>query len=70
MDKNIWIVGGGELAGLFYDLGLLDEMIIQVASLTLSGGAPLFPRKMNSPMELLRATRIGKSLAELHYKVK
>lgn len=42
-DKNIWIVGGGDLAGQFYDNGLSDELIIQVGSATLGRGKPLFP---------------------------
>ncbi len=33
--KNVWIVGGGELAGQFYDHGLLDELFMQVGSVTL-----------------------------------
>ena len=37
--KNLWIMGGGELAGQFHDHGLLDELIITVASMTLGGGA-------------------------------
>jgi len=28
--KNVWIVGGGDLAGQFYDEGLLDELFVQV----------------------------------------
>ena len=24
--KNVWIVGGGDLAGQFYDQGLLDQL--------------------------------------------
>ncbi len=67
--KNIWIVGGGELTAKFYDAGLLDEMIIQVAPLTLAGGAPLFPRKIHPPMKLLSATPIAELFVELHYKV-
>lgn len=42
-NKNIWVVGGGELAGQFYDANLLDELIIQIGSVTLAKGKVLFP---------------------------
>jgi hypothetical protein len=45
---NIWIVGGGDLAGQFYDHGLLDELFAQVGSVTLGAGKPLFPRPHQS----------------------
>src|SRR5262245_23725065 len=41
--KDIWIVGGGELAGQFDDAGLLDEIELDVAPVTLGAGAPLLP---------------------------
>ncbi|MCX6397229.1 MAG: dihydrofolate reductase family protein [Propionibacteriales bacterium] len=44
--KNVWVVGGGELAGQFCDHGLLDEVWIQYAPLTLGSGAPLLPRRV------------------------
>ena len=69
-DKNIWIVGGGDLAGQFYDAGLLDEVIAQVGSVTLGKGKPLFPRRVTSPaMVLLSARQIGSGFAELRYQV-
>ncbi len=68
-DKNIWIVGGGGLAGQFYDCGLLDEIVIQIASLTLGGGAPLLPRRVDPPLRLLSATTFGQDFVELHYQV-
>ncbi|WP_433384729.1 dihydrofolate reductase family protein [Actinoplanes sp. CA-142083] len=46
--KNVWVVGGGELAGLFADAGLLDELILGVAPVTLGSGAPLLPRRLSS----------------------
>jgi dihydrofolate reductase len=46
--RNVWIVGGGELAGAFADAGLLDELILGVAPVTLGGGAPLLPRRLTS----------------------
>jgi dihydrofolate reductase len=68
--KNVWIVGGGELAGQFHDHGLLDELIIQVASVTLGGGAPLLPRAITTPpLRLVSVTPYGEAFAELRYQV-
>lgn len=68
--KNIWVVGGGDLAGQFFDAGLLDEAIIQVASVTLGKGKPLFPRRVTSPpWELMSVRQVGTAFAELHYKL-
>lgn len=68
--KNIWIVGGGDLAGQFYDEGLLNELIIQVGSATLGNGKPLFPRRVLSPtLRLISVRQVGNSMAELRYEV-
>jgi len=68
--KNLWIVGGGDLAGQFFDAGLLDEFIIQVASVTLGTGKPLFPRRVTSPpLRLVSARQVGSGFAELRYEV-
>lgn len=62
--KNIWTMGGGDLAGL------LDEAIIQVALITLGKGKPLFPRSVTSPpWQLLFVWRIGTGFLEFHYKL-
>jgi dihydrofolate reductase len=69
--KNIWIVGGGDLAGQFFDAGLLDEIIVQVGSVTLGKGKPLFPRRLTSPPLRLTAVRqVGDGFAELTYDVR
>lgn len=68
--RNIWIVGGGDLSGQFHDAGLLDEAIIQVASVTLGKGKPLFPRRVTSPpWKLLSVRQVGAGFAELHYQL-
>lgn len=68
--KNIWIVGGGDLAGQFHDAGLLDELIIQVGSVTLGKGKPLFPRRITDrPFRLVSAHQVGSGFAELRYEV-
>ena len=67
---NLWIVGGGDLAGQFHDAGLLDEVIVQVGSVTLGAGKPLFPRRVTGPpLELLSARPLGPGFAELRYRV-
>ena len=68
--KNVWIVGGGELVGQFYDRGLLDELMVQVGSVTLGSGKPLLPRAITSPpLRLLSVRAVGTGFAELHYAV-
>lgn len=68
--KNVWIVGGGDLAGQFYDAGLLDEILVQVGSVTLGKGKPLFPRRVTSPsLRLASVRQVGAGFAELRYEV-
>ncbi len=69
-EKNVWVVGGGELAGQFYDHGLLDELVISFASVTLGEGAPLLPRRIiTPPLKLLSARQHGDGFAVLKYAV-
>lgn len=49
--RNVWIVGGGALAGQFADAGLLDEVIVSIAPVTLGAGAPLLPRRLELRLE-------------------
>lgn len=68
--RNLWIVGGGDLAGQFHDAGLLDEIIVQVGSVTLGRGQPLLPRRITSPpLRLTSVKAYGTGLAELRYAV-
>jgi len=69
-ERNIWVVGGGDLAGQFADEGLLDEIIVQIGSATLGLGKPLFPRALLAPaLHLTRVTRLGPEMVELRYDV-
>jgi len=42
--RDVWVVGGGDLAGQFFDAGALTQIQVSVTPATLSGGAPLLPR--------------------------
>ena len=52
-DRNVWIVGGGDLAGQFAAAGLLDEVIVYIAPVTLGAGAPLLSRRVELRLEEL-----------------
>jgi dihydrofolate reductase len=68
--SNVWLVGGGELVGQFHDAGLLDELIVQVGSVTLGSGKPLLPRRISSPpLRLVSVQQFGPGFAELRYDV-
>lgn len=49
--KDLWLVGGGDLVGQFHDAGLLDEVWLQLAPVTLGGGAPVLPRHVELRLE-------------------
>lgn len=53
--QDLWIVGGGELAGQFADAGLLDQVWVQYAPVTLGAGPPVLPRALD--LELLDVAR-------------
>jgi dihydrofolate reductase len=68
-DGDIWVVGGGELAGQLFDAGALDELAISIAPVALTGGAPLFPRRVESDrLTLVSAEAVGQ-FARVRYRV-
>ncbi|MGY1784983.1 dihydrofolate reductase family protein [Geodermatophilus sp. SYSU D00698] len=42
-DLDVWIVGGGPVAAQFARAGLLDEVVVSIAPVTLGAGMPLLP---------------------------
>lgn len=46
-DRDIWVIGGGDLAGQFADQGRLDEVVVSIAPVVLGAGRPLLPRRHN-----------------------
>jgi dihydrofolate reductase len=55
--KDLWVVGGGDLAGQFADAGLLDQIIVYIAPVTLGAGAPLLPHRLDLRLEELAQNR-------------
>lgn len=56
-DNDLWMVGGGDLACQFAEKGLLDELVVSIAPVTLGSGRPLFPRPFD--LRLLEHARNG-----------
>src|SRR5512138_2572682 len=67
--RNVWLVGGGDLVGQFHDHGLLDEIILGIAPVLLSRGAPLLPRHLSARELILTGTAQVGRFAYLTYAV-
>ena len=65
--RNVWLVGGGDLVGQFHDAGLLDQVLVSVAPVTLGSGAPLLPRRIEG-LRLSGVARNGQ-MVDLTYDV-
>lgn len=57
-DRDRWVVGGGDLAAQFAGAGLLDEVHVSIAPVTLGAGRPLFTRPFD-----LRLTEVARNRA-------
>lgn len=68
-DRDVWVVGGGDLVGQFADAGLLDEMTVSVAPVTLASGKPLLPRALGADRLRLDSVKRAGQFAELTYSV-
>lgn len=68
--RNVWLVGGGDLVGQFADRGLLDELLLGVAPVTLGAGAPLLPRRLPSSHLTLQSVEHDERFVFLTYGVR
>ncbi|MGN6378343.1 MAG: dihydrofolate reductase family protein [Gaiellales bacterium] len=68
--KNIWLAGGGDLVGQFADAGLLDEILLHLAPVTLGGGAPLLPRRLTSSRLELTDVARDRQFVRITYSVR
>ena len=68
--KNVWVVGGGNLAAQFADAGLLDELILSVIPVVLGDGKRLLPLEgPTPPLELTASRTMGRGIVELRYRL-
>jgi dihydrofolate reductase len=70
-ERNVWVVGGGNVASQFADASLLDEVIVTVVPVVLGEGKPLFERRLpGGPMQLAGARCFDSGMVELRYEIK
>jgi dihydrofolate reductase len=66
--KDVWMVGGGELASQYLEAGLLDSVRVTVVPTVLGDGLPLFARPV-PPLALRGTDSFGNGMVELTYEV-
>ncbi len=67
--KDIWLMGGGELAGAFLKADLVDRLYLGVVPVLLGDGIPLFPRGFpQRDFTLVENKTYSKGLIALTYK--
>jgi dihydrofolate reductase len=69
-DRDLWIVGGGNVASQFADHGLIDQVEVTVVPVVLGTGKPLFDRRPpGGAMQLLGTRAMANGMVELRYAV-
>ena len=70
-ERNLWIVGGGNVASQFADAGLLDEVLVTVVPVVLGAGKPLFDRPLpGGPIQLMGTRVFDTGMVELRYEIR
>jgi dihydrofolate reductase len=68
--RNLWVIGGGNVASQFADEGLLDEVLVTVVPVVLAEGKPLFDRRLpGGPIQLTGTTTFDSGMVELRYEI-
>jgi dihydrofolate reductase len=69
-DRNLWIVGGGNVASQYAGAGLLDEVILTVVPVVLGDGKPLFDDPVpGGPLKLTGTGVYETGMVELRYEL-
>jgi dihydrofolate reductase len=69
-ERDLWVIGGGNVASQFADAGLLDVLILTVTPVVLGEGKPLFDRRLpGGPLQLTGTRTWDSGMVELRYEL-
>ena len=69
-ERDLWVVGGGNVASQFAAAGLLDDVLLTVVPVVLGSGKPLFDDPLpGGPMRLTGTTVFASGMVELCYRI-
>lgn len=67
-DRNVWMMGGGDLAAQFTEHDLIDELVITLMPVLLGSGKPLHPGvAVTTPFRLTNTHAYASGAIELAY---
>lgn len=70
-ERDLWVVGGGNVASQFADPGLLDTVEVTLVPVVLGEGKPLFDRRLpGGPMQLTGARTYASGMVGLDFEVR
>ena len=67
--RDVWVVGGGNVASQYADAGLLDRVEVTVVPVVLGAGKPLFDRALGDRLQLVSTRPFANGMVELRYDV-
>ena len=65
--KNVWMVGGGNLASSWAEAGLIDEAIVTVVPVFIGEGVPYFARAVEGELRHLNTKTHANGMIELRF---
>jgi dihydrofolate reductase len=67
--KNVWLVGGGNLASQWADEALIDEIIVTFVPVFIGEGLPYFAQAVDGELRHLSTKTHGNGMVELTYRM-
>jgi dihydrofolate reductase len=68
-ERNVWILGGGDLATQFAEAKLLDELHLTIIPVVLGEGIPTFVRRLNGRLRLTDIRPFQGGVVQLRYEL-